>query len=271
MCMPKRKIGFLKTVKCASTSVQNILLRFALKHNLSIVLPGKEKGNHDTLNVKYTINDWFEDQAEPQFGRHLIENTSWERANITYHMFLLHTRWNHLEISNIMNRRGKENVFCFSILRDPVMLYRSFWDYYRLSQKYEKTLEEYAKTVISHYVLYNNMTWRPPGYNQMLHDFGMNFHDMILRHTDYNGTKMIKNRVTKKLQEIEESFDLILLADEEHFEDGMVLLKHELCWDFEDIINVKRNVQTRVPRSNISKEARKIIKGNKFHATQRIN
>ena len=105
-CIPKLKVGFLKTVKCASSSVQNILLRFPLKHNLNIVLPGKMNNSRRSINVKYTVNDWSEDQAEPKFSQHLIKNTAWERINITYHVFLLHTRWHPREISQIMNRYG---------------------------------------------------------------------------------------------------------------------------------------------------------------------
>ena len=33
------KIGFLKTHKCSSTTLQNILIRFAIFNNLNIVLP----------------------------------------------------------------------------------------------------------------------------------------------------------------------------------------------------------------------------------------
>ena len=38
-CQEKTKIFFLKTHKCASSSLQNIFLRFGEKRNLSFVLP----------------------------------------------------------------------------------------------------------------------------------------------------------------------------------------------------------------------------------------
>ena len=247
--------------------MQNILLRYALKHNLNIVLPEKEMKKQGGFNVKYTINDWSEDQAQPRFGKHLIENTPWEIANLTYHMFLLHTRWDHREISQVMNPQGKENVFYFTILRDPVMLFRSYWDFFGLAQIYGKTLDEYVKTTISQYVLYNNMTWTHPGYNQMLNDFGMNFHDMMKGQIEHKDNMGSNKQVAKMLHEIDRSFNLVLLADEEYFEDGMVLLKHDLCWEYEDIINVKRNTRSKTHRSILSENSRKIIKGNIHHAT----
>ena len=58
-----------------------------------------------------------------------------------------------------------------------------------------------------------------------------------------------------------------MLADDEFFEDGLVLLKHDLCWEFEDMITVKRNVFPKAHRSYLSERARKIIKGNTINST----
>ena len=50
-CREKTKIVYLKTHKCASSSLQNIFLRFGEKRNLNFVLPkgrvqrGKNSGN----------------------------------------------------------------------------------------------------------------------------------------------------------------------------------------------------------------------------------
>ena len=227
-CIPQTKIDFLKTVNCAGTSVQNIILRYALKHDLNIVLPEKDTTKQGGPNVQYTINDWYADQAQPRFEQHIIQNTAWEKANLTYHMFLLHTRWNHREISQVMNRQGKEKVFYFSVLRDPLMLFRSYWDFFGLSQQYGKTLDEYAKTVLNQHKVYKNMTWTLPGYNQMLNDFEMIFHEMIKGEIEQQDRSGTNEQVAKVLSEIDSSFDLILLADEEFFEDGMVLLMHDL-------------------------------------------
>ena len=38
-CAKRTKIAFLKTHKCASSSVQNILMRFGLENELNFVLP----------------------------------------------------------------------------------------------------------------------------------------------------------------------------------------------------------------------------------------
>ena len=51
-CVKKHKIAFLKTHKCASSSVQNILFRFGLKNHLTFALPST--GNYLGRYVKYS-------------------------------------------------------------------------------------------------------------------------------------------------------------------------------------------------------------------------
>jgi len=52
-CRKKTKVGFLKTHKCASSSLQNILMRFSLNNDLNIVLPsaGEIKEASEYLHI----------------------------------------------------------------------------------------------------------------------------------------------------------------------------------------------------------------------------
>ena len=174
-----KKIGFLKTRQCAGTSLQNMLLRYSMKHDLNIVLPDRKKHGTDNVDFDYSVQTLNGIEVDAKFSRKMIEHTDWEKARLNYHMFLLHTRWDHREIMNVLNDQGKGDVFYFSIVRDPVMQYRSFWDYFDLSNKFDKTLDEYAKSVLSKYVSHNNGEYCLPGYNSMFADFGMHCHEMI--------------------------------------------------------------------------------------------
>ena len=261
--MPRKKIGFLKTIKCAGTSVQNMLLRYSIKHNLNVVLPKGEKPGAGDPDFDYSVQNLNGIKVQKKFSRKQIEDTPWEKADLDYHMFLLHTYWNHHEISNVLNDQGNGDVFYFSIVRDPVMLYRSYWDYFELFKKFDTTLDQYAKTVISKYLIQNNVTYCLPGYNLMLTYFGMNCHDMIKQDMSRNDAMKTNDYVQQKIDEIDETFNLILLADEDNYDSGMILLKHALCWEFEDMINVKRNVAPKGQNSNISEEAKIILKGKK--------
>ena len=141
-CEPRKKIGFLKTHKCASSSIQNILMRFVLKNNLNVVLPNH--ANYLGYNSR--------------FNRKLLKDTIWERAHLPYDVFLCHTQWDHDQISHVLNDHG--DVFYFSILREPVSLFRSFWDYYGLSKHFKMSLEEYATSIIPNEIkLFKHITF----------------------------------------------------------------------------------------------------------------
>ena len=51
-CQETTKIVYLKTHKCASSSIQNILFRFGLKNQLTFALPST--GNYLGRYVKYS-------------------------------------------------------------------------------------------------------------------------------------------------------------------------------------------------------------------------
>ena len=233
---PKRKIGYLKTHKCASTSIQNILLRFAIRNSLNVVLPPKG-GNI----LGY----------EKIFNRNLLKSSYWEKAHISYHMFLCHARWNHSEISYVLNDTGKKDVFYFSFLRDPVDLFRSYWDYNAFGVEFGPLRDFVSKKVAIEMKNKTNFIWSKGGYNQMLYDFGLQYKDM-------NDVK----KVRLKIQEIGRTFDLILFADTKYFEDSIILLKSSIHWDYKDMVNnFKLNSRRPTDQSTLSNGERNILKG----------
>ena len=245
-CKAKSRIGFLKTHKCASSSIQNILMRYALKHDLNVVL-----GEKNNYLGKFWPPIYFQNQDH--FKRKFISNTIWEKAHLKYDMIFCHTRWDHSSVSNVLN--DKDDVFYFSILRDPVEQFRSFWDYYHMGRIFKTTLEKYTRHVMYKEIISQTKTQRSMGYNQMLTDFGVDFKDMVKSSED-EGINKVRQEITKRVKEIDQDFDLIIFAD--FYEDSIVLLKQALCWDYEDLISVKLN--SAEYKSPLSEGARKIIK-----------
>ena len=250
-CVPQKKIGFLKTHKCASSTIQNILLRFGLRNNLSVVLPQERNYLGHFHPTMYYLN-------QNHFDRKMISNTLWEKAGLSYDMLLCHTRWNHTSVADVLG--DHKDVFYLSILREPVELFRSFWDYAKLSKMYRTTLEKFARKIIYEETHLATKTQRSPGFNQMLHDFGVNFEHMVPKkgeHTFNRTREIIKN----KIREIDDNFDLVLLADPTFFEDSLILLKNELCWNYTDIVSLKLNSRPANLKSKISPKAQELIKG----------
>jgi len=230
-CNPETDIVFHKTHKCSSSTVQNILLRYGLKHELNVVLP--KSGN-------------YLGQKSP-FQANLLRGTPWQIAGLHYNLFCLHNRWNGPEVDKLMGRIKNEKPIYFTILRDPVDLFISLWDYLQLNKKYGGiSLEEYAlseKTGRYQDRIGNGGFGR----NQMLWDFGL---DEI----HFENSTVIRS----KIEEIESTFELVLLT--EQFDESMVLLKDLLCWDYRDMTSLKLNAQKASSKSKISTEARENLK-----------
>ena len=105
-CLPTKKVGFLKTHKCASTSIQNIMMRYGMAHELNFVLP--LRGNYLGRTATFT--------------RAMLFDTPWEEAGMNYHIFALHTKWDSVQVGEVLGDRG--DVAYVSMLRDPVELFR---------------------------------------------------------------------------------------------------------------------------------------------------
>jgi len=223
-CAKKTKVGFLKAHKCASSTVQNILLRFAYNNGLNVVLP--TVGNYVGRYVKY--------------NRLMISTTPWERANLSYDMFALHTIWNQAEVENTLG----EGATYITIMRDPVDLFESLWNYANLEHYYKVDLETFAvspKTGKLSQRAYKNL-----GRNQMLWDNGLPGRLMD------NATA-----VANKIKEIEHNFDLVLIA--ERFDESIILMKELLCWDFRDVVSLKLNARQSSHKTSLSRQARQAL------------
>ena len=89
----------------------------------------------------------------------------------------------------------------------------------------------------------------------------MNFGDIhpnpVLGVKDNDGVKNVRNYI----KQIDRNFDLIILTGKAYYEDSIILLKHALCWNYEDIIGVKQNVMKKSKKSSMSNRAKRNIKG----------
>ena len=73
--------------------------------------------------------------------------------------------------------------------------------------------------------------------------------DLGLQHKYYNDPVMIK----KHIDELEEKIDLVLIM--EYFDESLVLLKRELCWDLDDVVYFKLNQRSQeYKQTNITDE-----------------
>ena len=103
------------------------------------------------------------------------------------------------------------------------------WDYYNLDQmffKHNLSISEFfnKKNLPPQDVTVPEISLK----HVLLHDFGVPL-------------KTNEEMIDKKIREIEETFDLVMIV--EHFDASMVLLRNLLQWNFEDLTSLKLNAR----------------------------
>lgn len=63
--------------------------------------------------------------------------------------------------------------------------------------------------------------------------------DLGLQHKYYNDPVMIQ----KHIDELAENIDLVLIM--EYFDESLILLKRELCWELDDVVYFKLNQRSK--------------------------
>ncbi|XP_065564357.1 galactosylceramide sulfotransferase-like isoform X1 [Artemia franciscana] len=138
----------------------------------------------------------------------------------------LHTRWHQ---STIKQALGGDPTFITTI-REPAQLFESLYSYYNLYKFHgELTLYEFLdKLEDEDFKRKDDRFLQKIGRNQMLFDLGFPIEDFDN-----------EEKVKKFVEEVEQNFDLVMVTDK--MEESIVLLKHLLCWDYRDLVFLKRN------------------------------
>ena len=169
------------------------------------------------------------------------------RPGHNYSVFCLHTIWEHDRVKELIGDHGEEAKY-FSIVRDPVDLFISMWDYYDFSTVFKMDLETFATNTSNAFkIRTDRKVKKHEGHNMMLADFGLPV-----------GSLDNESAVAAKIAQIEADFDLVMVM--EQFDESLVLLKEQLCWDWSDITYFKLNSWQDTRRSSLSPEGRARLK-----------
>lgn len=217
-CTPHKSVAFLKTHKTGSSTLTNILNRYADLRELSIALPREHlyrfgwPGYFNWRNV-----DMFRLNGQPA------------------HILCNHARYNRPAMDIVMRSDTKY----ITILRDPVNQFESTFNYMELYHdfnlpKFPNPMEVFLKNPYGHL---QNLTKRvkslPESINLVRNGmfFDLGFSSLMGSRKDSELRNAIAN--------IEKEFSLVLIM--EYFDESLVLLKREFCWDLDDVIYIKQN------------------------------
>uniref|UniRef100_A0A8D0E5A8 Galactose-3-O-sulfotransferase 3 n=1 Tax=Salvator merianae TaxID=96440 RepID=A0A8D0E5A8_SALMN len=213
-------VAFLKTHKTASTTVQNLLFRFAERHNLTVALP------HHTCDHQFCY--------PRNFSARFVHPYTLPPQLIASHM-----RFNREELRRLM----PNGTVYVTILREPVAMFESLFSYYNQycpafkrvpNGSMEAFLEDPQRYYRPHekYAMY--------AHNTLVYDLGGD-----PEHSPDDATYL-----PEFARQVEGVFSLVMLA--EYFDESLVLLRRLLAWDLEDILYVKLNMRSPESKLNIS-------------------
>lgn len=203
---------FLKVHRSGSSTVQNVLFRFAVRHDLAVWLPqgSKEHFSEDHLA-------WWESAGALPPPEH--------RYDIAFN----HMVYNPTIVSLYM----KPNISRVAILREPFYRFLSSFHYYRNSFRLEY-LARIPGSVPIYTYLGNQQQWehtnpmKSQTNNRMSLDFGL----------DANALRN-ETAIRALIDRLEIQFSLVMIM--EMFDESMVLLKRTLRWQTRDILYTQRN------------------------------
>ncbi|XP_071527799.1 galactosylceramide sulfotransferase-like [Panulirus ornatus] len=205
-CSPHRHVFFLKTHKCASSTVQNIFLRYGYLHNLTFALPssGNYLGNPSVFKVSMIPKNML-----PPSGK--------------VDMFAVHTRLSFREHARILHNDTR----WITIVRDPASLFESLFQFFHLKNLYGFELSEFSSRPMSELLSVPRFGGKF-GKNQMLFDLG------------YPGNLSVAE-LRRAIDELDKHFDLVMVS--EYMDESLVLLRHLLCWSLHDVVVFTKNAR----------------------------
>lgn len=225
-CSEQRNVVFIKTIKCATTTLLGVFYRFGYTRNLSFVSP---IGNKIYLNWPFPLT--MQDFRPSSRGYNILAD------HVVY-------------TEDLMEKIMPKNTVYISIIREPFAHFKSTFHYFNLAKisgvpsnitnpivEYLSHLGQYESAYMAHRA---KERWCvPDGFsitrNILSHCLGMPLGFPL-------GTKNITAddaSVGQYIKHLNTKFRLILIV--EYFYESVILLRRLMCWNFRDIIFINSN------------------------------
>lgn len=147
-------------------------------------------------------------------------------------------RFNKTEVQRLM----PNDTIYITILRDPVSMFESLFSYYN---QYCQSFKRVANGSLEAFLQNPRRYYRPDEKDSMYARNTLTF--------DLGGDKDRTKDVAYArafVEEVEQVFSLVMIA--EYFDESLVLLRHLLSWDLDDILYVKLNMRTESSKRSLT-------------------
>ncbi|XP_078583794.1 galactosylceramide sulfotransferase-like [Branchiostoma floridae x Branchiostoma japonicum] len=139
-----------------------------------------------------------------------------------------------------------------TIVRNPVDMFESAFQYYGFGTKYNISQPNALKTFLDNPSSYvKKFGERRHSHNALFYDLGYDSENLTSEQT-----------IKSTIRHLDQIFSVVMVAD--HFEESLILLKHALCWDLDDVTFFKINSRNEKSVRHVTTEmAGKIRQWNK--------
>jgi len=210
---PHNHVTFIKTHKCASSTIQNILMRYGLKHNLTFTLP-KGDGNHIGWPSAFKAS-----QLRPS-----------KQPDI--HCY-------HSVLSKELLEFMPKDAFNLASVRDPFTQLRSAYIYYSWHGCSQKSLVDLINDAINKPTMFK-VCGSTPVKNPVLFDLGMVYTDMD-----------DKIKVEEYIKMLDSTFHLVIVVD--YFYESIIIMRDMLGWSNREVASFVVNFRSEVNANDPSK------------------
>ncbi|XP_074128498.1 galactose-3-O-sulfotransferase 3 [Sminthopsis crassicaudata] len=206
-------VAFVKTHKTAGTTVQNILFRFAERHNVTLALP-RPSCEHQFCYPRDFSARFVHPATRPP------------------RMLASHLRFNRAELRRLL---PNDTVYV-TILREPAAMFESLFSYYN---RYCPAFVRVPNGSLEAFLRAPRAYYRPDeryamyAHNTLAYDLGGDNERSARDEPAY---------LAGLIRDLEAAFSLVMIA--EYFDESLVLLRRLLAWDLEDVLYVKLNVRS---------------------------
>ncbi|XP_065218345.1 galactose-3-O-sulfotransferase 3-like [Planococcus citri] len=209
-CTPSNKMSlrtnvyFVKTHKTGSTTVKNVILRFAFRNSLDVM----------DINIK-TYSLPFSDASIHPHAK---------TPNNKYHIMAQHVRY-----ESALKSYQYPNTSMVTILRHPATQFQSKYEFCAMSKTTGMSLQQFLNAPVQPSVLQSPAgSSAYKGYNQISVDLGF----------DVSQSKN-QTAIAEFIRKIDREFDLVMLM--EHMEASMILLANLMGWPLEYVASLRLN------------------------------
>jgi len=235
-------VVFLKTHKTGSSTMSNIMLRFADTHNLTVALPLK--------------NHWELGGYPAYIDRRLID-PQLPKYDIIGH----HFRFNIENLREIV----REDARYITIIRAPMDNVESVFGFFVDQSPFNDWLANVQAdtTALRLQTFYD----KPESFFTKDTDWYFRSKNHMFFDNGYDVTNTDESYIDSRIQEMDNIFSLVLITD--YFDESLIMMKHRLCWDWQDIIYIKFKMRIDEAKTEVDQVlGEKILKWN--HADYKL-